>query len=452
MASVTPRRNRDGSIRWRVQFRIEGRMAGESFKDSKAAEDFGKLVDRVGGVEARLILERRNNNHKGTPTLAEFTAQYLDPKTGILTGIQPDTRDDYERISQSFLPMLGEIPIDLISKDDIGRWVEWVEQQPSGKFAGKLIAAKTVANYHALLSNVFAAAVERGHRPDNPAYRTKLSRGEQREPVFLSRHEFEALYEAVPDYYKPLVAFLVGSQLRWSEATALNGRDLRRDTHPPTVRVNKAWKKKKGAAPYIGVTKTKRGRRTVSLWDELANLIDAPADDGDLLFRGKGGGRMWYGGFHDRVWVPSVKRSGILQAPNPHDLRHTGASWLIADGTPLPFIQARLGHESIQTTINVYGHLLPDAHTQMAASLEATMSNVLPLRPLGAAGTEERKSPAGDDEKAPARKTNLAKPGLQTLPKLGAIPRSDSHVPQTSRGEHGDRPVRGGQTLGDIPD
>jgi hypothetical protein len=39
------------------------------------------------------------------------------------------------------------------------------------------------------------------------------------------------------------------------------------------------------------------------------------------------------------------------------DLRHTCASWLIQSGRPLPAIQAQLGHESIQTTVGVYGHL-----------------------------------------------------------------------------------------------
>lgn len=380
MASVTPRVNSRGEVTsYRVQFRINGRMVGESFQTSKAAEDFGKMVDRVGGSEARQILARRRQNHHGTPTLTTFTKTYLDPASGILTGIQPDTRRDYERMTTSFLPMLGELPIDQISKDDVGRWVAWVEAQPSRKFKGELIAAKTVANYHALLSNVFAAAVERGHRPDNPAYRTKLSRGTAREPVFLSRDEFQALYEAVPTYYQPFVAFLVGSQLRWSEATALNGADLRRDTHPPTVRVNKAWKKNAGGSPFIGVTKSKRGRRTVSLWDELADMIVMPPTGGGFLFRGKQGGKLWYGGFMTRVWNPSVERSGLVSEPNPHDLRHTGASWLIADGAPLPFIQARLGHESITTTINTYGHLLPDAHTQMADSLSRTLSNVVPL-------------------------------------------------------------------------
>jgi hypothetical protein len=35
-----------------------------------------------------------------------------------------------------------------------------------------------------------------------------------------------------------------------------------------------------------------------------------------------------------------------------HDLRHTHVAWLIAGGAPLPHIQARLGHESITTTID----------------------------------------------------------------------------------------------------
>jgi hypothetical protein len=46
---------------------------------------------------------------------------------------------------------------------------------------------------------------------------------------------------------------------------------------------------------------------------------------------------------------------------------------------PLPFIQERLGHENITTTVSVYGHLLPDAHTRMADSLRGSMSNVLPI-------------------------------------------------------------------------
>jgi len=53
-----------------------------------------------------------------------------------------------------------------------------------------------------------------------------------------------------------------------------------------------------------------------------------------------------------------LRRDGI--APfRFHDLRHTHMAWLVAGGAPLPHIQAWLGHESITTTIDTYGHLLP---------------------------------------------------------------------------------------------
>jgi hypothetical protein len=52
-------------------------------------------------------------------------------------------------------------------------------------------------------------------------------------------------------------------------------------------------------------------------------------------------------------------RSRLCRRRHNHDLRHTHVAWLVAGGAPLPHIQARLGHESITTTIDTYGHLLP---------------------------------------------------------------------------------------------
>lgn len=356
-------------------------MVQESFAESKAAEDFGKLVDRVGGKEARAILVRRNVNHKGAPTLAEFTTTYLNPDSGLLTGIQPGTRHGYESIARnSFLRFLGEYPIDAISKTDVGKWVAWQEKQPSGSRKGQPIAAKTVRNYHALLSNILQAAVELGHRTDNPAKKTRLSAGVAREPVFLSRDEFARLWEAVDPYYKPLVAFLAASQTRWSEATALTWGDVNTDTTPPTVRINKAWKKNPGGTPVLDVPKSRKSRRTIALWPEIIAQLGERGPADQLVFRAKRtGGKIWYSSFNAHIWRNAVRDAGLGKDPNIHDLRHTGASWLIADGQPLPFIQERLGHENITTTIGTYGHLLPDAHTRMADSLRGSMSNVLPM-------------------------------------------------------------------------
>jgi integrase len=54
-----------------------------------------------------------------------------------------------------------------------------------------------------------------------------------------------------------------------------------------------------------------------------------------------------------------------------HDLRHTCASLLIAAGAHPKAIQERLGHSSIQITMDRYGHLLPGVHESTTAALEA---------------------------------------------------------------------------------
>jgi integrase len=56
-----------------------------------------------------------------------------------------------------------------------------------------------------------------------------------------------------------------------------------------------------------------------------------------------------------------------------HDLRHTYASLLINQGENLKYVQAQLGHASIKTTVDRYGHLMPDAHRGAGGRLDVTL-------------------------------------------------------------------------------
>ncbi|MFN2488343.1 MAG: tyrosine-type recombinase/integrase [Actinomycetota bacterium] len=69
-------------------------------------------------------------------------------------------------------------------------------------------------------------------------------------------------------------------------------------------------------------------------------------------------------------WLPAVKRAG-LEPLRFHDLRHTCASILIAQGAHPKEIQARLRHASITTTLDNYGHLMPSLDDNLTDSLEA---------------------------------------------------------------------------------
>jgi integrase len=293
---------------------------------------------------------------------------------------------------RSFLEVLGEVPLDAITKSDVGKWVAWQESQPSRMRKGQNISSKTVHNYHALLSAVFSSAIEEGHIVSNPAYKTRLSRGIRHEGVFLSSEEFATLLHFVDDRYKRFVLFLAGTGCRWGEATAITWRDINLDTLPATVRIDKAWKKGTTGAPVLGHPKSSKATRTISLWPEIVAALGEPGDGGELVFGSpESKTHLWPGRFRSSIWGPAVEAASdpaqcalvglkpLSKRPTVHDLRHTHASWLVADGAPLPFVQARLGHEQITTTIGVYGHLLPDAHIAMSEMMSRRMSSVLPI-------------------------------------------------------------------------
>lgn len=394
MASVLPRRSAAGVVSWRVQFRHDGKHAQKTFVNRRGADEFGALVDKVGADAALQVLEARNNTSADMPSLREWTDRYLDADSGLLTGVEPGTRRGYEwAAANSFLIMLGEYPVSAIDKAAVGRWVAWQEQQPSRRQKGQMIAPKTVRNYHSILSSVLACAVDQGLRTDNPAYRTRLTRGVQHEGVFLSPDEVATLLHFIPPRYEGLVTFLYGTGCRWGEATAVTWGDLNLAATPPTVRISKAWKKGPTGAPILKQPKSARGRRTISLPADVVAALGTPGKPGDLLFAGELSGKhLWYGRFRTTTWNPAVEKAmnvekcekfgltPIGRRPTVHDLRHSHASGLIARGVPLTLIQARLGHESIQTTSNTYGHLSPDSHVQMADVASNMLAGIRPLR------------------------------------------------------------------------
>lgn len=56
-------------------------------------------------------------------------------------------------------------------------------------------------------------------------------------------------------------------------------------------------------------------------------------------------------------WRPAVHAAGLPAGLTPHELRHTAASLLIANGAGPKSVQVQLGHSTITTTFDVYGHL-----------------------------------------------------------------------------------------------
>ena len=181
--------------------------------------------------------------------------------------------------------------------------------------------------------------------------------------------------------------FLVGTGLRWSEATALQWRHV--NLPAGTVHVRQAWKRIAGGWE-LGPPKSKKARRTVNA-AAMALTAIAPypdplaANHSGFVFTTPGGAIVRHSNFYNRIWVPACTRAGLVDPrPSPHDCRHTHASWLISDGASLEAVQDQLGHESILTTRGVYGFLQPAVGVEVgriaSAAMERALTGTQPLQ------------------------------------------------------------------------
>lgn len=363
------RKYADGHEVHRVLFRQGGRQSSMTFPDAKSAAKAKKLIEALGPDEAVPRLEGRTRASLQMPTVAEWVERHVTD----LTGVTDRTRADYRaHAARHITPALGHLDVDEVTTSDISRWANQLERK---------VSAKTVANLRGLLSAAFGYAIEQGLRQDNPMRRLRRSRAgehERAEMVCLTPQEFGTLRGLLPERWRPFVTVLAGTGLRFGEAVALTVGDVDLLAGTPVLRVTKALQRIPGGFE-VGPPKTRKSRRTVSLpvdlVDVLAPLVTRSRDE--LLFVGPTGARVHHANFYNRAWAPAAaafaEQTG--RRPRIHDLRHSHASWLIAAGVPLPVIRDRLGHESINTTVDVYGHLLPDQHRATAAALDGLLAD-----------------------------------------------------------------------------
>ena len=58
-----------------------------------------------------------------------------------------------------------------------------------------------------------------------------------------------------------------------------------------------------------------------------------------------------------------------------HDLRHTHATILLASGVMVNVVSKRLGHSDPQTTLRIYGHVMPEHESDAAERFDALLSS-----------------------------------------------------------------------------
>ena len=372
MRKILEHRARDGAITYKVRYRLGGKETSETFTRLADAEMFRDILgngkgDRV--TQALSWLDARRQEAGAGAEVITF-GQWFEHYVSQLTGVTPRTRNDYRSMHRRYLNHLDPLPLPLITRTHVTTLVNDLDA------AGR--SPKTIKQAVHLLSTCLTLAIDEGHITANPCRRVRLPRAslDAVEPRFLSADEFAALIDATPEHYQPLVAFLFGTGLRWSEATAIQGRHI--NLAAGTVRVEHAWKRIPGEGFRLGPPKTTKARRTVNAATialvAAKPLIRKPTD---FVFVNASGEPVKHANFYTHVWRPACKRAKLDPAPRIHDARHTHASWLISDGVGLEAVQDQLGHESYETTRKVYAHLMPAVGVAVGRAASAAMERAL---------------------------------------------------------------------------
>lgn len=373
MPSVETRNLADKTVRYYVRVRDprRGKFSSKTFATKPEAERFCRDIADRGAAWALDELERTQGDEL-EPTLDQWAETHFS----AITRANAATVARYRRIyRRHWAPALGNLRLSHIGRVEVAQALN----QVSGK-------DKTVLNAWGVLTHMLKQAAADGLIPRSPTIGVRPGRRTEHEDIehrYLTQEEFWLVLDATPDHWKPLIVTLAGTGMRWGEAAALTVSDV--NPEAATVRIVKAEKAdpENQAKRIVGPTKSRRSRRTVTLPSEVVEalrpLLDRPKNA--RLFLPPRGGPLRHKTFYVDIWQKQCLANAALDDPQPrlHDLRHSHVAWLIAAGAPLPVIQARLGHEKISTTIDTYGHLLPDV--QRAAAEAADMVLRRPTNP-----------------------------------------------------------------------
>jgi integrase len=326
-----------------------------------------------------LLVKRRQN----LPVAFErqTVEQYL---TGWLASVKPPivrprTYERFEGIVRLHLaPTLGRLRLEKLQPSQ-------VQELLSAKLKAGL-SLQSVKHIKTTLSIALNRAVKWDILARNVASLTELPTIERKPVTPLTPDDARKLLDcAAGDRLEALYSVALAIGLRRGEALGLTWDDVALDGDVGSVRVNQSLQRAEGKLQLLP-PKTSTSRRTISLPDmavralrkhrarqnEERLALGAEWKDTGLIFTTRAGGPLEPRNV-DRSFKSLLKRAG-LSPSRFHDLRHTSASLLLAQGVHPRIVMEILGHSRIALTMDTYSHVMPSVMNEAAAKMDAILS------------------------------------------------------------------------------
>jgi integrase len=319
--------------------------------------------DQATGMD--LAIERQ--------TLAEFLDTWLEQTVKVRN--REGAYEIYAQIVRSHItPAIGKHQLTKLTPEQV--------QAMLNRLIDSGLAPRTVRNVRAVLRDALNQAVKRRRIPYNVATLVEIPRAEKPAIAPLTPEQARALLGAVRgDPLEALYRVALSLGLRRGEVLALRWEDI--DFNQQELKVTGSVRRSVGVLRRRP-PKTHSSIRTLPVPAILLRVLRqhrvrqdkarqrADWQEHGLVFPSSVGTLMEPGNLHRHFKVVLV-RAGLPTTVRFHDLRHSCATLLLAQGVPLVVVRDTLGHTQISTTADIYGHVLPDTHRQAVDGLDTLL-------------------------------------------------------------------------------
>lgn len=336
------------------------------------------LIEFYGNLEEDGM--RRDTRYKAKPELIKIMKKECMAVFARKAGVSDKTISNLCRNGNTTIVIVNKIANYLKEKP------ENLFIQTEGK---KKLTGNTILHYHHLISSMLTDAVQWQLIPSNPAARVKPPKAENKEAEHYDEEQTAYALECLnnePIREKTAIALVIFTGMRLGEVAGLEWKDI--DFKNKVIKVVRSSQylndKNKPKDERINPKdpKTRAGKRDINIpnmmikalkqykvWqnEEKLKLGDLWIDS-DRLFT------KWNGApiFPDTIsgWFKNFRGKYNLPPLTFHQLRHTNASLMIAQGVDVATVSKRLGHANISTTMNIYSHALRSPNKEAADKLE----------------------------------------------------------------------------------
>lgn len=265
-------------------------------------------------------------------------------------------------IKTKILPFFQKMKISSITPLVIRKWqsslIKAINPKNGNPYSQTYI--KTINNQ---LTAIFNYAVKFHNLKENPCHKAgTIGKKNAGEMEIWTPEEFKSFINFIEHKPKSYTGFniLFWTGIRIGELLALTIGDI--NFEKKILRINKSYQRLKGR-DVITEPKTSKSIRTIDISDNLIIIIKEYVSK---LYKSEYSTRLFDGTkhtFEHDMRFYSIKAN--LKKIRIHDLRHSHASYLINNNVNILAIANRLGHEKIETTLNIYSHLYRESHDYM---------------------------------------------------------------------------------------